>query len=160
MLILLALVAAAGVALRVRMQQPAESRLQPGEDVAIAQLPAQLPPNAFVACPPGYCAVADAAPSPVFAIGVDRLREAFEEMLAAAPRIVTVVAAPRRFIVIQRSAVFAFPDIITAEFVALGPGQSSLALYSRARYGRSDFGVNRRRVERWLTRLRTILGPQ
>ena len=160
LLILLALVFVAGVVLRLMMQRPTESRLRPGEDVAIAQLPARLPPNAFVACPQAYCGVADAAASPVFAAGADRLREAFKEMVAAEPRVVTVVAAPHRIVVIQRSAVFAFPDIVTAEFVALAPGRSSLALFSRARYGRSDFAVNYRRVERWLARLEAVLGAQ
>lgn len=160
LLILFALVVAAGLALRLTMLRPAESRLRPGEDVAIAKLPARLPPDAFVACPPGSCAVADAAPSPEFATGVERLRVAFEQMLAAEPRVVTAVAEPRRLVVIQRSALFAFPDIVIAEFVALGPDRSSLALYSRARYGRSDFGVNRRRVERWLARLRAIVTAQ
>ena len=51
-----------------------------------------------------------------------------------------------------------FPDLVTVEFVALAPDRSSLALYSRARYGRSDFGVNRRRVLRWLSRLQQIAG--
>ena len=49
-------------------------------------------------------------------------------------------------------------DPVTVEFVALAPDRSSLALYSRARYGRSDFGVNRGRVLRWLSRLQQIAG--
>ena len=33
------------------------------------------------------------------------------------------------------------------------PGGSALAIYSRARYGIRDFGVNQKRVERWLAAL-------
>ena len=56
----------------------------------------------------------------------------------------------RRLVYIQHSPAFGFPDIITVEFVALGPDRSGIALYSRSRYGRNDFGKNRERVERWL----------
>jgi len=154
-LVLPVVAAAAGVGLRLFMERGAESALYPGDDVAITALRGALPPNAYLACPPGYCAVAGAAPSPTFAVGADRLYTAFGRLIAAEPRVVTVLAEPeqRRIIVIQRSAVFGFPDLVTAEIVALAADRSSLALYSRARYGRSDFGVNRRRVEQWLARL-------
>ena len=79
-------------------------------------------------------------------------------MIAAEPRLVQIAAQPeqRRLVYIQRSAVLRFPDIVTVEFVALAPEQSSVALYSRARYGRYDFGINRGRVLRWLSRLQQI----
>jgi len=34
-----------------------------------------------------------------------------------------------------------------------GEGKSTLAIYSRAVYGRRDFGVNQARIEDWLSRL-------
>jgi uncharacterized protein (DUF1499 family) len=40
----------------------------------------------------------------------------------------------------------------------VAPDRSSLAIYSRSRYGRGDFGTNRRRVERWLSQLAQIAG--
>jgi uncharacterized protein (DUF1499 family) len=153
-LLLLLAVAAAGFGLRLYMERPGEARLLPGEGTAIAALRGPLPGNAALACPPGYCAVAGATASPVFAVDGDRLYRDFARLVGRAPRTVTVLAeAPRRMVVIQRSAVFGFPDVVTAEFVALGPARSSLALFSRARYGRWDFGVNRRRVARWVARL-------
>ena len=48
------------VGLRLYMGRAAENRLQPGEDVAIAALRGPLAANAFLACPAGYCAVAEA----------------------------------------------------------------------------------------------------
>ena len=146
--------------LRLYFGRIAEDRLRPGEDIAIAALREPLPPNAFLACPEGYCALAEAAPSPVFALSADQLTAYWAEMLAGEPRLVRIAAEPeqRRSIWIQRSALFRFPDLVTVEFVALAPDRSSLALYSRARYGRSDFGVNRGRVLRWLSRLQQIAG--
>ena len=63
------------VGLRLYMGRAAENRLQPGEDVAIAALRGPLAANAFLACPAGYCAVAEATASPVFAVSADRLAE-------------------------------------------------------------------------------------
>jgi uncharacterized protein (DUF1499 family) len=63
----------------------------------------------------------------------------------------------RQFEYVQRSRVLRFPDVITVQLIPLGPDRSTLAVYSRSRYGRSDFGVNRRRVEDWLTRLERTL---
>lgn len=155
-----AIAAAIGVGLRLYMEQPEQNRLLPGEDVAIADLRGRLPANASVACPPDYCRVAGAARSPVFPVAVDRLHRDLVRVIASEPRVTPVAEEPRRIVVIQRSAVFGFPDIAIAELIALGPDRSSVALYSRARYGRDDFGVNRARVERWLAGLAALTRPQ
>ena len=36
--------------------------------------------------------------------------------------------------------------------------RSSVAIFSRARYGKADFGTNRKRVLAWLDRLRGAIG--
>ena len=61
---------------------------------------------------------------------------------------------------VARSRIFRFPDRITvAVFAMPGEGErSALAIWSRAVYGRRDFGVNRRRIERWLAKLTETLG--
>jgi uncharacterized protein (DUF1499 family) len=59
---------------------------------------------------------------------------------------------------VARSKAFHFPDFIDVEAVALAPGQTALAIYSRAKYGIRDFGVNRARTERWLAALKAALG--
>ncbi|MEM1299760.1 MAG: DUF1499 domain-containing protein [Pseudomonadota bacterium] len=50
---------------------------------------------------------------------------------------------------VQQSALFGFPDYISVKVVEEGDG-SALAIWSRSRFGYSDMGVNRDRVERWL----------
>ena len=57
---------------------------------------------------------------------------------------------------VERSALANFPDIIAAELHA-APGGAGLFLYSRSLFGWSDFGVNRRRVERWLAAFEAAL---
>ena len=81
-------------------------------------------------------------------------------MLANEINIVPVAyeAERHRLVVIQHTPLLQFPDIVTIEFIALAADRSTLALYSRARYGRSDFGTNRRRVLRWLNRLKPLAG--
>jgi hypothetical protein len=147
------------LALRFYMGRAAENVLQPDERVTLAQLRDPNPANAFLACPPGYC-LAAAAESPVFALSVDRLAEDWVEMIAGERGVIQVEDQPaaRRIVFIQHTPLLRFPDIITVEFVALTPDRSSLAIYSRARYGRGDFGTNRKRVLRWLDRLARIAG--
>jgi uncharacterized protein (DUF1499 family) len=147
-----------GVGLRLYMGRAAEDRLRPGEDAAIADLRGPLPQNGFLACPTGYCSVEPSMVSPVFALDADRLRELWTKMLRTENRIRTTLDKPDQhlLVLVQHSAVLLFPDVITAEFVALAPDRSSLALYSRARYGHLDFGVNRRRIETWIAQVRQL----
>jgi uncharacterized protein (DUF1499 family) len=152
-------VVAAGLALRFYMGRPVEDRLAPDEVVRIAELRPPLARPSFLACPPGYCAAPDLA-SPVFEMPWDQLREYWKEMIAGSPAILVVSAFEhRRAVYIQHSRIFRFPDIITVELVALAPERSSVAIYSRSRYGRYDFAKNRKRVERWLFLLQQVARP-
>jgi len=150
-----------GLGLRIYMGSGAEDRVTLGEDESISELRSPLPKSSFLACPPGYCAASEAITSPVFDIPWDRLREYWMEMIAGEKRIVRAVAnsGSRHYVYIQHSPVFRFPDIITVEFVPLGLDRSSLALYSRSRYGEYDFSKNRKRVERWLFLLQKVARP-
>jgi len=157
--LLVVALALAGLSLAVRlyMGRAAEDALQPGEQVAIKELRDPLPQNAFLACPPGYC-VATAAASPVFAMTLEQLAETTRRMLASEPSVFVIESLPEtgRFTLIQHTPLLRFPDIVTIELVAIAAGQSSLAIYSRSRYGRGDFGTNRRRVLRWLRQIETV----
>lgn len=150
-----------GLGVRIYMGSGAEDRLAPEEVVSIPELRSPLPKNAFLACPPGYCSAAEAVASPVFDLPWDRLRDYWMEMISGEKRNVRIAADGdlRRFTYIRHSPVFRFPDIVTVEFVPLGPERSSLALYSRSRYSEYDFAKNRKRVERWLALLQKVAQP-
>src|SRR5207245_4255986 len=109
-----------GLALRIYMGSGAEDRLAAQEVVSLAELRSPLPKTGFLACPPAYCSAAQMT-SPVFDMPCERLRDYWIEMIGAERRMVRVVAdlERRRFVYIQHSPVFRFPDIITAEFVPL-----------------------------------------
>jgi hypothetical protein len=150
-----------GLALRIYMGREAEDRLAPGETVNISVLRSPLPRPSFLACPPGYCLAAEAVASPAFGLPQDRLHTFWTEVISREKRMAAVAADPDngRFVYIQHSPTFRFPDIITVEFVRLGVDRSSIAIYSRSRYGEFDFGKNRKRVERWLALLDRVARP-
>ncbi len=154
-------VAAFGLAVRIYMGREAENRLAPSEAVGIAELASPLAKAGFLACPPGYCAAVEAIPSPVFPLPWARLQEYWKEVISGEKRVEAIAVDPerRRFVYIQRSPTFRFPDVITVEFVPLGADRSSIAIYSRSRYGQYDFGKNRKRVVRWLALLDKVAQP-
>jgi uncharacterized protein (DUF1499 family) len=147
--------AALGLGLRLYMNRGAQDRLLPGEAVDIAALRSPLPQPSYLACPPGYCRAGEAVASPVFDEPWPQLRDAWRALIAALPRVVEVMHDPqhRRFAYVVHTAVFSFPDIVTVEFVAQAQNRSSIALFSRSRYGKSDFGKNRERATAWLLAL-------
>ncbi len=105
-------------------------------------------PNQFLICPPGICN--GHADSPVFDVSADELRERWREVISAQPRVDLLAENGQQSDYVQRSARFRFPDIITVRFISVPPSQSTLVIYSRSVYGKSDFGVNRKRIEAWL----------
>ena len=92
---------------------------------------------------------------------MDRLRDYWIEMISGEARVVRIVAdlGPGRYVYIQHSLLFRFPDIVTVELIPLCLSRSSIAWYSRSRYGEYDFAKNRKRVGKWLFLLRKIARP-
>lgn len=124
--------------------------------VDFAQVRRRSSPNDALICPADRCPLAkpDVEP-PVFTIAASRLAEKIRDVALAEPRVERLddgsVAGSMRFV--QRSALMHFPDIVDVTIVPLTAGASTLAMYSRSLVGRSDIGVNRQRLERWLAAL-------
>lgn len=115
----------------------------------LAEVAAPGRKNAALAAAPGYLLpgpdiILMPRPDPVAILA------ALDRIALAEPRTRRLAGSPEegRITWMQRSAVFGFPDYITAE-----AGPEGWALWSRARFGRRDLGVNRARLERWLTAL-------
>jgi uncharacterized protein (DUF1499 family) len=132
----------------------------------MAKLERPATPNTALAGPavPGPPAATRSPPdlvTPVYQVPAARLFAAVQAVAAAQPRTFLAAAYPDRGQVhwVARSAVFNFPDLVTAQVVADGPDASTLVLYSRSVYGRSDLGVNRERLRTWLAALTTMLMP-
>lgn len=122
--------------------------------VDFAALEPSASPNWYLVCPAGMCAAAQAS-APEFPWPVAELKGRFEALVRARPRVETLRVSDDglQMDLVQRSARMRFPDLVTVRFIALDEARSTLAVYSRAIYGRSDFGVNRARVEAWLAAL-------
>ncbi|SEK34917.1 Protein of unknown function [Roseovarius nanhaiticus] len=76
---------------------------------------------------------------------------ALDAIIRAEPRTQVLAGSVEEGMVtyITRSRVFGFPDYTT---VAQRGGD--LVIHARLRYGKSDMGVNKARVERWLAAMR------
>jgi uncharacterized protein (DUF1499 family) len=161
---LVAVTAVVGIGIGVRnfMSRTSQNQVAQQEQVDLATLHLPLPPPSFLACPPHYCAARPATIVPVFAVPWQRLSDGWAKMIARQPRVVEVNARldRRQLTYIQHSLVFRFPDIITVEFFPFAHARSSIALYSRSRYGRYDFHQNCRRVETWLSQLEELMPPR
>jgi uncharacterized protein (DUF1499 family) len=115
-------------------------------------------PNTALAAPAGFTPPPDVV-TPPYNISADGLFAAVQDVAAGQPR--TYQAAlfpdPRQAHYVARTALLNFPDLIMVQVRTDGQDRSTLIMYSRSVYGRSDFGVNRKRVETWLAALQTKL---
>lgn len=93
-------------------------------------------------------------PAPVFESQPERLSAEIQQMVSALPRseVIAGSAAERHFTVVVRSQVMGFPDFVTVKVIEAEAG-AALVVFSRSRYGYSDLGVNKARVEAWVQEL-------
>jgi len=122
------------------------------------QIPVSRKPNDALAVPAHWARRDADFQTPVFDVSVERLREAVVKIASGEPRTHLVhldkEASQAEFE--QTTRWLRFRDVITVAFEAVDGG-AGLAIYSRARVGYYDFGVNRRRVRRWLDALEAAL---
>ena len=113
-------------------------------------------PNTALAGPAGTDPAPDIV-TPVFPGLPSHLYEAVIAVAAEQPRTFLAAAYPaeRQAHFVARSAVFNFPDLVTAQIGTAGRESSTLVLYSRSVYGYSDLGVNRQRLSDWLAAVQT-----
>ncbi len=116
-------------------------------------------PNEILAAVPGTTAAVPQIPLAAEPESPEALLARFDAIARAQPR-VTVLAgsvAEGMITYVQRSRLVRYPDYITVKAVpqetGMPEGGAGLIVWSRSRYGRGDFGVNRARIESWLAAL-------
>ncbi len=122
----------------------------------LKELPRVSNKHSWFVAPPGWRPSQDQdAVAPVFNVTEDELWFIWKQVTANSKRIVAeeLQETERRSYHVQLTPMLKFPDEVRAEILPAENGKSTLALYSRSRYGLYDLGVNRKRVERWLERL-------
>jgi len=111
-------------------------------------------PNTALAAPAGFTPAPDLT-TPVYAQPAAQLFAAICAVAARQPRTFKQVAfddlLQAHFVV--RSAILGFPDLVTVQATPHGDDAATLIIWSRSVYGRSDLGVNRRRIDAWLAAL-------
>lgn len=95
---------------------------------------------------PGAISNQDFSAGAMRIVAVDGL-ERLNEIILATPRTRVLAGSVEQGMItyVTRSAVFGFPDYTTIR--AVGP---QIEILGRLRFGRSDFGVNAARIDRWL----------
>jgi uncharacterized protein (DUF1499 family) len=119
-------------------------------------------PNTFLLAPEGLCKQAKVdKTAPAYPVAGAKLRQEFLAVAIAQPRVshtfADEVGLYDDFVV--RSALFGFPDHVSVQFLDVKGGKSTLAVYSRSVYGRSDMGVNRARTLAWLALVNGVIKP-
>ncbi|MBD2746576.1 DUF1499 domain-containing protein [Microvirga sp. BT688] len=129
--------------------------------VDFATLKRRTNPNDALICSADVCpqAQADAQP-PVFPVPAARLRSIVSEVALAEPGTSLLDRGPQQDRYLVRTRLMRFPDTVVMQVFDRGEDASTLAVYSRSQIGRSDFGVNRRRLERWVARVGTLAARQ
>jgi uncharacterized protein (DUF1499 family) len=111
-------------------------------------------PNTFLAGPAGM------TPTPDLVIpeqnqSASDLYQKARVVFSGEPRTFVAAEFPEEMQIhyVVRSALLNFPDLVTVRVNASGDGRSTMVVWSRSYYGRSDFGVNRDRTKAWLAAL-------
>lgn len=111
-------------------------------------------PNYYYVAPADFSNIKPQAFSPIYPVSVETLKEIWVKWIAHEPRLEYIDHNHFQFQYIQRTRWLKFPDTIDVLFIEISTNQSSIqssiAIFSRSQYGYYDFGVNRRRVQRWL----------
>ncbi len=119
-------------------------------------------PNTFLLAPEGLCQQAKVDKiAPVYRVAAARLRQEFLAVVIAQPRVSHTLSDQAGLYddFVVRSALFGFPDHVAVQFLDVKGGKSTLAVYSRSVYGRSDLGVNRARTLAWLALVNGVIKP-
>jgi uncharacterized protein (DUF1499 family) len=95
--------------------------------------------------------------SPVFDMSAETLAERVGDVIATEPRAHRLAGDLSDGFVtyVVRSRWVGFPDYVSILIQPVGEEQSTISIWSRARFGYSDWGVNEARVRRWLEALQS-----
>jgi uncharacterized protein (DUF1499 family) len=104
-------------------------------------------PNYYLACPKDECNIQPDIFISCYSKNVESLKQSVLDYIKQQPRYTLLSDSGDQLQYVQRSFVFRFPDYITFHFYDCMNNESSLSILSFSKYGYSDFGVNKNRVE-------------
>lgn len=97
-------------------------------------------------------------PAHIFSASFDETAAALDRVIMARPNTRRLAGAASDGLVtyVERSRFLGFPDVISLRLTDMGL-ETRVSVFSKSRYGRSDLGVNRRRVSQILRRVEAAL---
>ncbi|OGT51306.1 MAG: hypothetical protein A3F17_03230 [Gammaproteobacteria bacterium RIFCSPHIGHO2_12_FULL_41_15] len=112
-------------------------------------------PNYYLVAPEFFCTVKLNKITPAYCMPASTLAAKVNEIIKNMPRMTQLDSDPKtyQYAYIQKSFLFRFPDYIYIQVIPISEKKSTIAIYSHAKYGYSDFGVNQKRVEKILAKL-------
>lgn len=96
-----------------------------------------------------------------FDLSASNLSKIVHEYVENQPNITKLEETPEKGLLtfIQRSKIMGYPDYITISILPISENQAQLEILSRSRFGYSDLGTNRKRVDMWVMGItRLVLG--
>lgn len=121
-------------------------------------VPQSVKPHSFRMAPPALTEEHVDSPSPVYSANPTLMAKAFDDYVLAQRKTARIAGSPEEgwMTYVQRSEKLNLPDYISVKFLDLNGGKSTVAVYSRSRFGHSDMGVNEARVMSWIGTLRSF----
>ena len=121
--------------------------------------PQTLKPHSYRVAPLGLSSEHVDATSPVYSANPTLMAKAFDDFVLSQSKTIRIAGSPEEgwMTYVQRSPSLNIPDYISVKFFDLNGGKSTIAVYSRSRYGYSDQGVNEARVNLWVGTLQSLV---
>lgn len=121
--------------------------------------PQTIKPHSYRMAPPALTEEFVDIPSPVFSANPTLMAKAFDDFVMRQNKTIRLAGSPDEgwMTYVQRTPSLSFPDYISVKFFDLNGGKSTIAIYSRSRFGYSDQGVNEARVTAWVGALQSFV---
>ncbi len=112
-------------------------------------------PNTYYVAPQSMVGATVDLEAPIYTAPAAVMAQAFDEFVLTQPSALRLAGSPAEgwMTYVQRTPTLRMPDYISVKFIDFEDGGSTMALYSRSRYGYGDMGVNKARVDLWLQSL-------
>ena len=115
-------------------------------------------PNRWLAAPRDMLASATPdAPGPLINSSAVQVFAALKDLLTSDPKATDIRFDEGAWQVSYAAKILVFTDDVDVQLREFAADQTELAIYSRSRVGYSDFGVNKKRVEKLVGALRTAV---
>lgn len=115
-------------------------------------------PNGYRVAPAEMAKYPPDTEAPVYAGEAEVLAKAFDDFVLSQLYAERLAGSPEELWMtyVQKTPKLRFPDYISVKFIKLGEAHSTIAIFSRSRFGYGDLGVNENRVLLWLGTLRSF----